>query len=101
MLVFLAIFLPALLVIDYLYYDIFAQDYTKQAYSLSELFKNVEKSVVQISGKDESSEMLGERLGSGFVYDIDGHIVTNNHVTQAARHCTLLFRMEQYMKQRL
>jgi len=85
MLVFLALFLPALLVVNYLSYDIFAQDETKQAYSLSELFKNVEKSVVQISGKDESSAMLGERLGSGFVYDLEGHIVTNNHVTTGSK----------------
>jgi len=91
MLVFLALFLPALLVFDYLYYDIFAQGDTKQEYSLSELFKNVEKSVVQISGKDESSAMLGERLGSGFVYDMDGHIVTNNHVTTGSKALHVTF----------
>jgi len=51
---------------------------------LSELFKKVERSVVQITGNSHSNESGEEtfapRLGSGFVYDEQGYILTNNHV---------------------
>src|ERR687898_2932991 len=48
--------------------------------SLPELFSKVEKSVVQVANKEEAGITIGERLGSGFVYDKSGHIVTNYHV---------------------
>jgi serine protease Do len=47
--------------------------------SLPDLFNKVEKSVVQVTEQDNSNE-LGSRLGSGFVYDKDGHVITNYHV---------------------
>jgi S1-C subfamily serine protease len=47
--------------------------------SLPDLFTNVQKSVVQVTERDNSNE-LGSRLGSGFVYDKDGHVITNYHV---------------------
>lgn len=47
--------------------------------SLPDLFTKVEKSVVQVTEQDNSNE-LGSRLGSGFVFDKDGHIITNYHV---------------------
>lgn len=46
---------------------------------LPDLFTKVEKSVVQVTEQDNSNE-LGSRLGSGFVYDKDGHVITNYHV---------------------
>ena len=46
---------------------------------LPDLFEKVEKSVVQVMEVDNSNE-LGSRLGSGFVYDKNGHIITNYHV---------------------
>jgi S1-C subfamily serine protease len=47
--------------------------------NFSELFTRVESSVLQVT--DPSSPgLLGPRLGSGFVYDKEGHIITNNHV---------------------
>ena len=46
---------------------------------LPDLFEKVEKSVVQVTEVDKSNE-LGSRLGSGFVYDKSGHIITNYHV---------------------
>ncbi|MGD1834126.1 MAG: trypsin-like peptidase domain-containing protein [Nitrososphaeraceae archaeon] len=57
-------------------------DGLEKDFSLSELFHEVEKSVVQISNKDDSIDInpFGSRLGSGFVYDTQGHIITNNHV---------------------
>jgi serine protease Do len=52
------------------------------SYPLSKLFNQVQQSVVQISssGDKDISQQLGFRLGSGFVYDKNGHIITNNHV---------------------
>ena len=47
--------------------------------SLQQLFEKVQQSVVQITDSDES-DILNSRLGSGFVYDNQGHIITNNHV---------------------
>ena len=49
------------------------------ASDLSELFTRVEGSVVQVTDPN-SPGLLGPRLGSGFVYDNEGHIITNNHV---------------------
>jgi len=46
---------------------------------LPDLFARVQKSVVQVTDKDNSNE-LGSRLGSGFVYDKEGHVITNYHV---------------------
>lgn len=50
-------------------------------YSLPELFKKVNQSVVQISTSGENTTFqLGSRLGSGFIYDNTGHVITNYHV---------------------
>jgi S1-C subfamily serine protease len=46
---------------------------------ISELFTKVEGSVVQVTDPNTPG-LLGPRLGSGFVYDSEGHIITNNHV---------------------
>ena len=56
-------------------------------FSLSELFQKVEKSVVQISNKDDNvnPNPFSSRLGSGFVYDNQGHIITNNHVVSNSK----------------
>ena len=52
--------------------------------TLPDLYTRVEKSVVQITGRAASNTDLlsrgNARLGSGFVYDDNGHIITNNHV---------------------
>ena len=48
--------------------------------SLPDLFSKVEKSVVQVASKEDTGISLGSTLGSGFVYDKNGHIVTNYHV---------------------
>jgi S1-C subfamily serine protease len=47
--------------------------------TLPDLFQNVEKSVVQITDSNEI-DLFESRLGSGFVYDDNGHIITNHHV---------------------
>jgi S1-C subfamily serine protease len=62
--------------------------------SLNELFQKVEGSVVQITSKVPSANPTGSQqpgvenqtaLGSGFVYDRQGHIVTNSHVVGEAK----------------
>ena len=52
---------------------------TQTSLALPDLFAKVEKSVVQVTEIDSSNE-LGSRLGSGFVYDNSGHVITNYHV---------------------
>ena len=54
----------------------------KSNYSLTELYDILEKSVVQIDVYDSKLGPLS--LGSGFVYDSNGHIVTNQHVAEPA-----------------
>src|SRR5947209_3099920 len=65
--------------------------------SLPNIFKQVENSVVQITSKVSSNpgtqiiingNPLGgqaTRLGSGFVYDKQGHIISNSHVVNGAK----------------
>jgi S1-C subfamily serine protease len=70
--------------------------------SLTGIFKQVENSVVQITSKistvNESVIINGSplesqstRLGSGFVYDNLGHIITNNHVVSGAKTVDVRF----------
>ncbi|HJU35625.1 MAG TPA: trypsin-like peptidase domain-containing protein [Nitrososphaera sp.] len=47
--------------------------------TLPHLFQKVENSVVQITDSNEIN-VFESRLGSGFVYDDNGHIITNHHV---------------------
>jgi serine protease Do len=56
--------------------------------SLPDLFDKVEKSVVQITepGTTQATEPNPSRLGSGFVYDKLGHIVTNFHVVDGSKN---------------
>lgn len=58
--------------------------------TLPELFKRVEKSVVQITDSDEA-DPLHSRLGSGFVYDDNGHLITNHHVVSAGGKLDITF----------
>jgi S1-C subfamily serine protease len=70
--------------------------------SLTVLFKQVENSVVQITSKVSTVnenvvingsplESQSTRLGSGFVYDTAGHIITNNHVVSGAKTVDVRF----------
>jgi S1-C subfamily serine protease len=69
---------------------------------LTSIFKKVENSVVQITSKvstvDNSVIINGSplqsqstRLGSGFVYDKEGHIITNNHVVEGSKTVNVTF----------
>ena len=66
-----------------------SQDFSS---SLPDLFNHVKQSVVQITDPEDlqqQSEIAGSRLGSGFVYDKEGHIVTNYHVVAGAKNNTV------------
>src|SRR5687768_14724599 len=55
-------------------------DTNNSTLELTELFSNVENSVVQITATTNVTDPFGSSLGSGFVYDKNGHIITNYHV---------------------
>jgi S1-C subfamily serine protease len=65
--------------------------------SLTQLFTRVEKSVVQITSTSSSkSSYLNRfasnyRLGSGFVYDSNSHIITNSHVVADSKNIEVTF----------
>lgn len=58
--------------------------------SLPDLFTKVEKSVVQITDSSETNP-TESRLGSGFVYDNNGHIITNYHVVNGGGRMDVTF----------
>ena len=69
---------------------------------LTSIFKKVENSVVQITSKvstvDNNIIVNGmplqsqsTRLGSGFVYDKEGRIITNNHVVEGSKTVNVTF----------
>ncbi len=61
--------------------------------SLPDLFDHVQKSVVQITDSQDINQAGGlgvSRLGSGFVYDNNGDIVTNYHVISGAKNNTIV-----------
>jgi S1-C subfamily serine protease len=68
-----------------------------QDHSLNILFKRVENSVVQVTRKLPTPNIQNQQrgnataLGSGILYDTNGHIVTNNHVVGAAKIVDVTF----------
>jgi S1-C subfamily serine protease len=57
------------------------------ALSVNEIYKRANRGVVEITVTTSSNSPLGEQQrgqGSGFVYDTEGHIVTNDHVVDNA-----------------
>jgi len=54
-----------------------------------ELYERVSSSVVYIAVTTGS--LTGSGSGSGFVWDTEGHIVTNNHVVESARRIEVIF----------
>ncbi|MGA9150210.1 MAG: trypsin-like peptidase domain-containing protein, partial [Candidatus Nitrosopolaris sp.] len=70
--------------------------------SLTTIFKQVENSVVQITAKTPNPNLQiiinglplsnkSTRLGSGFVYDKQGHVITNSHVIDGASTADVTF----------
>ena len=58
--------------------------------SLNTIFKQTENSVVNITSKTPTSSN-DSTLGSGFVYDKQGHILTNSHVVGDAKVVDVTF----------
>jgi len=69
---------------------------------LTEIYQHVENSIVLITNKVSMKnnhiiingnplEQQSTRLGSGFVYDKSGHIVTNNHVVEGSQTVDVTF----------
>jgi S1-C subfamily serine protease len=70
------------------------------SYSLTDIFKQVQNSVVQITSKGNGMQIIingnppvdqQSRLGSGFVYDQQGHIISNSHVVSGAKTVDVTF----------
>lgn len=59
--------------------------------SLADLFDKSDDGVVKVSVRKSSEIPRGSSLGSGFVYDVNGHIITNNHVINDANKITITF----------
>jgi S1-C subfamily serine protease len=57
--------------------------------TLPDLFDKAGKSVVQVSASNDVSEQ--GKLGSGFIYDDNGHIVTNLHVASGSNQLDVTF----------
>lgn len=73
---------------------VIAQDNTshKAELSLVEIFEKSESGVVRINVKRSSTDARGlGGVGSGFVYDTAGHIITNNHVVENSEKITVTF----------
>jgi S1-C subfamily serine protease len=52
--------------------------------ALPELFSKIENSVVQVTATVNMTDPYGSSLGSGFIYDKNGHVITNYHVIAQA-----------------
>jgi len=59
--------------------------------TLVQIFEMAEPGVVQINVKKEVQDITGAGLGSGFVYDTKGHIITNAHVIDSAGEVVVTF----------
>jgi putative serine protease PepD len=64
--------------------------------SVADVYKQSYKSVVEITVSSNQSNPFGgeeqqQAQGSGFVYDSDGHIVTNDHVVDGATSVSVRF----------
>ena len=62
---------------------------TSESLSVSEIYEQAYEGVVEITSLSSQSSPLGgeqqaQGQGSGFVFDVEGHIVTNDHVVQGA-----------------
>ncbi|MBA3534611.1 MAG: trypsin-like peptidase domain-containing protein [Ardenticatenales bacterium] len=59
---------------------------------LNRVYESVAPSVVNISVSGNTNSLLGDLgQGSGFVWDKEGHIVTNNHVVEGAETILVTF----------
>jgi S1-C subfamily serine protease len=68
-----------------------------ESHALNTIFKQVENSVIQVTRTVPGTNVTGlptgnlTALGSGFVYDKLGHVITNNHVVGGAKVVDVTF----------
>ncbi|HUU47430.1 MAG TPA: trypsin-like peptidase domain-containing protein [Nitrosopumilaceae archaeon] len=59
--------------------------------SLIEIFKNSEPGVVRVNVQRTQDDLSPTGVGSGFVFDKKGHIITNAHVVEGATKVVITF----------
>jgi S1-C subfamily serine protease len=71
---------------------VIAQDQTSRQLTLVEIFEKSESGVVRINVKRPTTDPRGPGgIGSGFVYDKEGHVITNDHVVQNSEKLVVTF----------
>ncbi len=65
--------------------------YEKRYLSLVEIFEQSESGVVRVNVQREAQIIGTSSLGSGFVFDTFGHIITNSHVVADAEKIVVTF----------
>jgi S1-C subfamily serine protease len=60
-------------------------------FSLADLFARSQQGVVQIIVHKTGDNATDRAIGSGIVYDLDGHIITNNHVVDDYQKIRVVF----------
>src|SRR5207245_11008496 len=63
----------------------------KGSLNLADLFAKSDEGVVQIIVRKSNDSSIERDIGSGIVYDISGHVITNNHVVADAQKIRVVF----------
>lgn len=63
----------------------------RQEITLTEIFEKSEPGVVRINVQKSVQIGIGSSVGSGFVFDKQGHVITNHHVVENAEKVTVTF----------
>ncbi len=87
----LTILVPPVLAQDNPYSSENIQDHTESNLSLTEIFERSEFGVVSITVTKTSNLGNSNSAGSGFVFDKEGHIITNNHVVKDTEKIDVTF----------
>lgn len=61
------------------------------ALSLAEIFERSEPGVVRVTVQRMEMDSIGQTVGSGFVFDTMGHVITNAHVVRDTQKVTVTF----------
>ena len=68
-----------------------ASDSPMEVFSLMEIFERAEPGVVRVNVERVIMDNEGRTVGSGFVFDKKGHVITNAHVVQDAQKVVVTF----------